>query len=330
MTEALAAVAYLVLLIALVPRFLREADWTRRAPRTALAVWLATCVSAVAVAVLAGALLIMPLSTIGQFLVDLVEACSAWSAPNRATARPPVAILAGGGVLAAVLARIVYATVTVVVPQRRLRRAHLASLPLIARHDADLNVHIVDHPVPAAFCLPNTDGGLIVVSDGALRRLTGPQIVAVIAHERAHLRGRHHLITAATAVLAQAFPHLPLFVAARHETARLVEMAADDVAARRAAPSTVACALLDLARPSPSAPSVPSTLAMGEHSAADRARRLLGTREPLGRFARVLATAATAVLLLIPLAAPAVPALFGQVSHCPPPTTDLAPPTPPA
>jgi bla regulator protein blaR1 len=73
MTETLAALGYLLVLIAVVPRFLREADWTRRAPRIALAVWLATCVSAVTVTLLACALLVAPLSSIGHLLMNLIK-----------------------------------------------------------------------------------------------------------------------------------------------------------------------------------------------------------------------------------------------------------------
>jgi hypothetical protein len=44
------------------------------------------------------------------------------------------------------------------------------------------------------------------------------------AHERAHLRGHHHLMLAVAAALARAFPAVPLLARAAAELAVLAEM----------------------------------------------------------------------------------------------------------
>ncbi len=88
----------------------------------------------------------------------------------------------------------------------------------------------------------------MVVSTAALAVLGPGQLQAVLAHERAHLRSRHHLTLTASSALARAFPHVPLLAQASAELAVLAEMAADDAAARRHDPGDLAAALVILAR----------------------------------------------------------------------------------
>ncbi|WP_370369937.1 hypothetical protein [Catenulispora sp. GP43] len=52
----------------------------------------------------------------------------------------------------------------------------------------------------------------------------------MIAHERAHVHGRHHLAIAFADAMEAAFPRIALFSVGRTQTARLVELAADDAA----------------------------------------------------------------------------------------------------
>lgn len=51
---------------------------------------------------------------------------------------------------------------------------------------------VIDDPAPTAFALPGAPGR-IVVSSGMLRALSADERRALLAHERAHLRHRHHL-----------------------------------------------------------------------------------------------------------------------------------------
>ncbi|MEV4382315.1 M56 family metallopeptidase [Streptosporangium sp. NPDC049644] len=73
----------------------------------------------------------------------------------------------------------------------------------------------------------------VTIPGAALRSLAPEQVTAVLAHEQAHLRGRHHLVLAAAEAFCRAFPRLPLFAPARSGIARLIELLADDVAACR-------------------------------------------------------------------------------------------------
>jgi Zn-dependent protease with chaperone function len=132
---------------------------------------------------------------------------------------------------------------------RRLRkgwRGHVAALDLLARPIPGLAALVLEHSAPAAYCVP-TRGGRVVITSGALSRLTPSEGAAVVEHERAHLLGRHHLLTAVTTCLARAFPHVPLFRLARAAVARLVELAADDRASRHCRSDVVVGALRVLA-----------------------------------------------------------------------------------
>jgi Zn-dependent protease with chaperone function len=80
---------------------------------------------------------------------------------------------------------------------------------------------------PVAYCVPGRPAA-IVLSTGALALLDPAQLTAVLAHERAHLAGRHHLLISLTRVLATTFPAVPLFTRGPAEVARLAEMCADD------------------------------------------------------------------------------------------------------
>ncbi|MGI8449330.1 MAG: hypothetical protein ACR2MP_19560, partial [Streptosporangiaceae bacterium] len=136
---------------------------------------------------------------------------------------------------------------------------------------------------------------------------------AVLAHERAHLAGRHHLLITVAGGLRSAFPRVRFFAAAATQISCLAEMAADDAAARQAHRLTLAGALLTLAAARVPAGALGATGTAG----AQRIRRLIDSPGPASRGRRV----ASCVLALI--AAPAVafsaPALaLMAISHCPP------------
>ncbi|MEU0042732.1 hypothetical protein [Streptomyces werraensis] len=96
---------------------------------------------------------------------------------------------------------------------------------------------------------------------------------------------------------------MPLFRTAAAQTRRLVEMAADDEAAVRTGPLTVAGALLEMA----GAGTPAASLAAGG-DVAHRIRRLLGPRRPLGRAVVWAGGTAAAALLVLPLVLAAEPA----------------------
>ncbi|MEV7085931.1 M56 family metallopeptidase [Streptomyces sp. NPDC093085] len=118
---------------------------------------------------------------------------------------------------------------------RRVRRG--ARQALTGVPDGELAV--LADPAPYAYALPGSGrasratapsgGGRIVVSTGMLTSLTGQERAALIAHERAHLAGRHHRFLLAVRLAARANPLLrPLRTAVAYTSERW----ADEEAAR--------------------------------------------------------------------------------------------------
>ncbi|MEU6796695.1 M56 family metallopeptidase, partial [Nonomuraea wenchangensis] len=215
--------------------------------------------------------------------------------------------LAVGGL---VLIRIACTGAGVLLLARRERRRHAEALSPLGRHDLDLDALVVDYDERLAYCLPGRNGHAVITT-GALRSLAPEQVAAVLAHERAHLRGRHHLVLAAAEALARAFPRLPLFEQARVEVARLVELLADDVAARRHSRVHIAAALVGLATGR-----VPAfALGAGGETALARVRRMLHPQEPLGRRERVAGLLAVSSLLAGPALLAMAPGVAAFLAH---------------
>jgi Zn-dependent protease with chaperone function len=152
---------------------------------------------------------------------------------------------------------------------------------------------VLDVPQPLAYCLVGRPA-TIVVTSGAVDLLDPPQLAAVLAHERAHLAGRHHLLIAVTRGLAAVFPAVPLFARGTENVSRLAEMCADDVAARRSSRGTLITALLAMA----TGAATPAH-ALGASVCAVTARLQRLTEDPgRGRHARYALALATAMLVL--------------------------------
>jgi Zn-dependent protease with chaperone function len=151
----------------------------------------------------------------------------------------------------------------------------------------------------------------IVVTSGALAVLDPPQLDAVLAHESAHLAQRHHVLTTVTRGLAAAVPGVPLFACGAEETARLAEMAADDVAAGRVGRAALVTALLAIATGTavPSTDPVPANgLAAASRAVPARVERLMAP--PRAAAAITGAAALTALALALALAPAALTFLF--------------------
>lgn len=111
--------------------------------------------------------------------------------------------------------------------------------------------------------------GTIVVG-GDVGHLDDRQRQAVLDHEQAHLRGRHHLIVVVVEALAAALPFIPLFRRAPDALRTLVEFAADHRAADRHGAAAVGAALLALQSAGPVSGAPPSALAMSRDAVTAR------------------------------------------------------------
>ncbi len=89
----------------------------------------------------------------------------------------------------------------------------------------------------------SADGGRVVVTDALEHMLAPAQVQAVIAHERAHLTGRHDLLLRVAGVNRACLPSLFGACAFDRAVHLLVELVADDVAARTCGRAVLADAL---------------------------------------------------------------------------------------
>jgi Zn-dependent protease with chaperone function len=292
--------------------FLRRSRWPARAPHLGIAAWLALTTSVLGAMALAALTPLLPASSASAGLAELLKACVLTLRGRYAAPGDLPWHVAGGG---AGLLLVAFSTLTAV---RELRQAgqwrarHLSAL-LVAGRDPELGVFVIDHPVPTVYCLPGR-GEHIVVTSAALRSLREEELGAVLAHERAHLHGRHHLLLGAMNALARTLRWMPAVVWGRHEVARLLEMVADDQSARHSGRVAVANALTRLA--GETAP--PSTLAAASVDVHARVSRMRRPPVRLGLTRRVVTGLLIAATVGLPAVIVSVPAALSvNADYCP-------------
>jgi hypothetical protein len=269
--------------------------------------------SVVLAVALGGAALMVPTVQFGQGLADLLRACGAAIRAQYATPGGAVVSALGGVLVAATLGRAVYCLARELVVTSHDRRGHRDVLALIGRRERELGVLIVDHGTAAAYCLPGR-GRQVVLTSAAVAALDDDQLSAVLAHERAHLRGRHHLVLSGARGLQRAFPFLSCFRLAPMELTRLVEMLADDQASRRCHRLDIATALVVLAGSTAPTAALPAA----GPTAPARVQRLAAPTRPLGLLRTTLATLFLAAAVVAPMALSVAPALAAAgAAYCP-------------
>jgi hypothetical protein len=184
-------------------------------------------------------------------------------------------------------------------------------LSLLAHGDPKVpGALVVDYPAAAAYCVPGLRSR-IVISAGALDLLDQAELAAVLAHERAHLRERHDLVLLPFTALARAFPWSVLVQRSYASVALLIEMLADDHAARQRPVRELVTALIRVgAAGTPGSPA--GTLAVadedgtegaeGESGVTARVERLLTPTPGLGLAALFLVCSMAAALVVVPAA----------------------------
>jgi Zn-dependent protease with chaperone function len=313
MTGALAVFGYTVAVAWSVPALLGRLTRHGASPRLGLAAWLTAtggvlASAAAAVVLLAGAAMAgwprlaeaVCRSVAGRACTPVVYRSAAFEVPLSAAAL--LAVLT-----AAMLA---WRYGRSVQRSRRRTRAHAEAARIIGRRlpvqmgSAGGPVRrgwgagggatvVLDAPQPAAYCVPGRPAAIVLTS-GALAVLGPAQLGAVLAHEQAHLAGRHHLVISLTRALAASFPGVPLFDRGAQEVACLAEMCADDAAARRTGRPALVAALLAMGTGT-SVPAIALAATAGPVTA--RVHRLLDPPRPGRRAGYGLALAAVTVLL---------------------------------
>jgi Zn-dependent protease with chaperone function len=303
-TVAAVLVAYALSVGTLGSGLLARARWMARAPLLAIITYLAAGWSVLAALGLAGLTLAVHATALCGWLSDLIGACvhrlqATYGTPGGAAVAELGLTLAG-----AVAARTALTAITHLRAAGRQALRHAQTARLVGRAESALGAVLLEHGQPAAYCVA---GRLptVILTTGALQALDHAQLAAVLAHERAHLAGRHHLLLALARIGRQVLPFLPLTRDAEAQVARLVEMHADDAAIRARNPEPLATALVVLA----TASSPAAALAAAAADSVQRIHRLLSPAEPLGRARRRLLWVTAAVLALVPALMALTPAL---------------------
>ncbi|MGW3622152.1 M56 family metallopeptidase [Streptomyces sp. NPDC000880] len=261
----------------------RQAAWML----TVTAAGLAVCsTAALALLVIPGATHVQAVAALGELLTPL-----ATGSPDAVVA---VALIA--------LALLAWCT-TVLVRGLRRRWAQLCYARRLAV-GADGELVVLKDDSPDAYALPGRPGR-IVVTTGMLRALSAAEREALFAHERAHLRGHHHLFVAVVDLAALCHPGLR---ALREPLSYALERSADEAAARAvgdrhlAARAIGRAALAIRAMPSPGAGRPGFALAAAAGPVPRRVAALLDhgaeAAQARRRTSRVIATALLACLAL--------------------------------
>lgn len=286
------------------PRVLARLTHGGQAPRSGIAAWL-IAIAAFLVSGLAAIMLVA-----GDILRhwhqtrSLVASCLELLCDLAAGREGDVAQAA---VLAAVAAAAVGTAVSgarltrTVLRLRARARQHGEAIRLVGRPMVGADVYVVQAPERAAYCVSGRPA-TIVVTSAAVAALGERELAAVIAHERAHVAGRHLMIVTALRGLALILPRVRLVTRGATEVARLLEMCADDAAARRYGRRALLDGLMTLVGVAPAA-------AMGAADVAvlHRAERLarpathrvrIGTQAALNGASTLIAVAPLAVMAL--------------------------------
>lgn len=231
----LAAAAVLVLLG---PCVLSHGAWRIRHPRLALAAWHG--------ALLAGAGCV--LASLAWTLIEVTtagpgsSASVPWIQPT-ALALFAYAGLGGVGGLAALA--LTHAEPRVEADRRAQAEFALLAARADARHECGLDVVVVPAEAPIALGIPGPLR-LVVIASRLEQELSPAQLRAVVEHERAHLVQHHGLLNRFAELNRTCLAFLPASRGLERSTRLLIELIADDCAARRAGAVHLANALLKI------------------------------------------------------------------------------------
>ena len=296
------------------PAGFRRASWPVRAPRLGGTAVLAAAWSVPIALLLAGATIVLPASALTTDLGHLIGACLNRLHAAYGTPKAAGVVILGQLLSLAVAARIAWTATRLSLRRRTDERRQRLLIRMAGHRLPELPAVVLDHPGAAAYSLAGRHP-TVVVTSGAVGVLTGPQLGAVLAHENAHLRARHHRRQTAAALAARSLPMLPLLREAPALLGRLLEMDADELAADQHEPRVLASALVAVATaggPATLAASgaTSSAPAAGAADAAARIRRLLQPPDRLPAGRQTLTRVAVTALTMTPLVLAAAPGLL--------------------
>lgn len=306
MTSSLLLLGFVLLASTLGARSLRVADWTSRAPRLGILAWQSLSASVGLAVTLTGLSLTLALPHVSRDVASVTDLCAETLARVYGSPGGAAVSLAGLLLLVGTAGRFVVCGASVARSQRceSRRLASLVDLVAVASDQAT-SVRVIEHPIPYAFCVPGARPRVVVTS-ALLASLTVRQLSAVLEHERAHMRQRHHLVLQLSQTFATAFGRIAPFLCTAHDqTRRLVELVADDCARRNAGDRSLAHALAALSE----MPVGSCALAASAPGVEERVHRLTRGSSALSPLVAFGLSLAVLFLVLAPFALAMAPAL---------------------
>lgn len=210
---------------------LSRSAWAYRIPCAVVSLWV-------------GAMLVIPVSAIAALLILAVDphtfdVDNLWSTVTAAVA---------SAILLAVTIRVAARFRVLNRAARVRRRRHEMLIDLFGVHHPEIKgVDVIPDGRLFAYSVPCIVSGRIVLSQGTLDQLDEAPLRAVLAHERAHLYARHHLVLQLATAVHQSFPGWKQGAALVARITDLIEMAADCYARRRVGQQPAITALATLA-----------------------------------------------------------------------------------
>ena len=315
MTSALIMLSYAAALAWLGPAPLARLTARGVNARLGLAAWFVAVSSALASAVVAVSFLVRAaVAGWPTFAGTICRSVYGGTCPPRVyrSALFELSLAAASGVVVLVLVTLTWQYSRTVHRSRRRAQEHAQAARITGRRFPAAGIPplstavVLEAEQPAVYCVPGRPA-TIVLTTGALAVLGPTQLLAVLAHERAHLAGRHHLLITLGKAMRAGLPGVPLVTRGDEEVGRLAEMRADDVAARRSGRDTMVQALVAMGTGKP-LPTPSAALAATGGVVSARAHRLL---DPPGWTRRACHGLALSALLL---ALAAVPVLLPVLS----------------
>ncbi|WP_067126486.1 M56 family metallopeptidase [Microtetraspora malaysiensis] len=308
MTVALGLLVATVVIGVAGPFYLRTAVTPSVRPGLALAGWVSSIALMVLTALVAAVVLLAPRAYVVDGLIGMSHSCVNAVRADGEAVWEHVARAAGAAAVFCALAWVAAVAGRLSWRRRRWRREHLALLRAVSR--CERSVLWVDEDTPLAYSVGGRDGA--VVATRGVARLGPRERDAILSHERAHMRGRHHLLVLLADVVAEALPFVPLCRRAPGAIRVLVELAADAAAARLHGPGSVRAGLLAVVgRGAPS-----TALAMSRDAVEVRLRWLGGERAAAGRPPGRAGYALAAALALAPALVSIGVVALGVLAYC--------------
>lgn len=242
-------------------------------PHTALTLWPVTQSLFVLLVVAAAIALALPART-AEHLASLLGSCWELLAHGSPQASETIAGASAGLLVGAVLVRIFYLARGERVRQKTLRDKYVGALHLAGTQKPEHpGVWWLDTDTPVAFCVAGKNP-TVGASTGLFNHLTADEVGAVLAHERAHARFRHHTLILWAESVGRTLPCVPLFAHSPSMVRELAEQAADAEAALDHGHLVVASALRTMSAIPAPAPAPSQILEMVSGTVTTRLERL--------------------------------------------------------